>query len=248
MRRHRVYIGDGLNLGRFNLKADIMLTDPPYLTSDVVGSFGKRENLPVGMDTDLLFAANTYKLIFQLAEQMDVKIMGLFGNDYSVVSYVYSSLGTPYTFNGFVVWDKKAGKGNIFRKTLEFVAVFQRVKLKSCIKGMHPIPYIAKTLPIMQNRWHVAEKPIEVLEYILSVFKAALECNSLECKTIVDPFGGSMGIVLAAERMNMNSIVAEINEEVAMRGLVRISRHISTPIEILTEEGISDVKSQNNGG
>ena len=188
----KVIQGDCLDVVRDipDKSIDLILTDPPYgierfkdIEKETTGCYAKR-----GAFKNASYWNNNKLNKLQIDEIFRISknqiIFG--GNNFDLPTSEY-----------FIIWDKKQMMPNFARCEFAWVSVGLKQPAKI---------YEYSIMKLNANgRQHPAEKPIELLEYILRDY-------SKETDLILDPFAGSGTTGLACERLNRKYILIEISE------------------------------------
>ena len=106
-----------------------------------------------------------------------------------------------FVFRGIGTWHKRGGKPTkgCFRAGSEFVVhgTWGRTEY-DCY------PDSVLSTPLMRNKQHVAEKPVEVTEWLCAFCPAG--------STVLDPFMGSGSTLVAARRRGLTAIGGDVDE------------------------------------
>lgn len=125
-----------------------------------------------------------------------------------------------------LMWKKQTYNTGRVKKCIEDIYVFSKGKPRILNKGCEggkPLAYATKHMleqildyPINKaTRCHAAEKPVELLEYLLEEFTE-------EEDIIVDQFGGSCNMIRACTNKNRFAIVYEICHDTVMKAVERL--------------------------
>jgi len=179
---------------------DLILTDPPYSTP-VVTAFGRKKVLNVA---DLSIQEGYFKILkieFERILKQEGRVF-IFCDDkyYPILFRVFYDWGKTR----LVVWDKKRiNMGSPFRKRHELIFYVCRESYNIKNKG---IPSILEFSPVGQERIHGAQKPLELISFLVENFT---EENNI----VLDPFLGSGSTALACKQLNRRFIGFELNKE-----------------------------------
>lgn len=94
--------------------------------------------------------------------------------------------------------------------------------------GKHPNNLIKRWFEDNEHRWHEAQKPVAILEFLVTL-------ATREQHIILDPFIGSGSTAVACQRLNRQFIGFEINPDyvsIAKSRLTRTSKHDPSPSEL----------------
>lgn len=113
-----------------------------------------------------------------------------------------------WNWQGLFVWDKTQGRPQKNRPTqsIEYLVygVSGQVRLAA---GEHFVclpPIISAKVPSNEDRFHVTEKPIDVIQYVLPLLRPT--------STVLDPFAGSGSTLVAAKNLRRSAIGIEVDE------------------------------------
>lgn len=109
-----------------------------------------------------------------------------------------------WTWRGIVTWDKKIGRPvqGRFRNHIEYIVWGSRGSFGG-IEGVYADSLYSEAPPTHTDREHVTEKPVGLIEHLLSISTAELVC---------DPFTGSGTTGVACARVGRKFIGIEIDE------------------------------------
>lgn len=124
-----------------------------------------------------------------------------------------------------LLWKKPVSNTGRVKKCIEDIYVFSKGKPRILNEGCSndkPLAYATKNMleqildyPINKaTRNHPAEKPMELLEYLLEQF-------TKEEDIVVDQFGGSCNMIKAATKKNRFAIVYELCHDTVMKAVER---------------------------
>ena len=135
-----------------------------------------------------------------------------------------------WNWQGLFVWDKRRGRPQKNRPTqsVEYLVygVSGQVRTAEGDEVVFLPPIISATVPTNDERQHVTEKPIDVIQHVLPLFRADTP--------VIDPFMGSGTTLVAAKNLGMQSIGIEIDErwcEVAAERLSQCVLGLHEPAE-----------------
>lgn len=133
-----------------------------------------------------------------------------------------------WNWQGLFVWDKAAGRPQKNRPTqsIEFFVygVSGQVRAGEKDSWVCLPPIIRAAVPTAGERWHVTEKPLEVIQYLLPLVRPET--------AILDPFMGSGTTLVAAKSAGRRAIGIEIEErycEIAATRLAQESLGLPPP-------------------
>lgn len=107
-----------------------------------------------------------------------------------------------WTYRGVVIWDKGGGSRPVrgkFRLNVEF-AVWGSAGGAPAHRDIYPSAVVS--CPPPKRRLHIAQKPVAVLEHLLSVSRPG--------GVVLDPFLGSGSSLVAARSSGMDGIGIEL--------------------------------------
>jgi len=178
---------------------DAVITDPPYAIPTVVASC-RETTRNIG---DLSLIEATFRLVFSAIERVTAETGRMFvfcdGVSYHVV--FRSAYGHWHT--ALLVWDKgRIGMGREFRKQHELIMHCWTTATPIFSDGVGRGD-ILRFSPVGDGNLHPAQKPRELIEYLLTV------CG----ETILDPFLGSGTTAVAAKKLGRHFMGFEINPD-----------------------------------
>jgi tRNA G10 N-methylase Trm11 len=205
-----IYLGDCRDvLPTLGRKFDAIITDPPYAIPTVVAqgrsvtrNLGDMSIIEAGLGLFLNAAVKCLRPTGRAFVFCD-------GTSYPVVfRLLYGDFSTA-----LLVWDKgQIGMGREFRKSHELILHGWRDKTPVYSDGVGR-PDVIKVAPVASEvRLHPAEKPVGLINHLLTVCGGA----------ILDPFMGSGTTLRAAMNDGKRAVGIEINEayaEIAARRL-----------------------------
>jgi DNA modification methylase len=195
--RATLYLGDCRDILPTLPKVDAVVTDPPYAIPTIVAT-GRETTRSVG---DLSIVETAFRVYFdQWAERLTPEGRAFVfcdGTSYPVV--FRASFGRFQS--AMLVWDKgQIGMGREFRKSHEIILHAWRKDTPIYSDGIGRADII-KCQPVHTDaRTHPAEKPVALLQTLLTV------CG----ETILDPFMGSATTGVAAVQAGKSFIGCEI--------------------------------------
>lgn len=201
-------------------------TDPPYGMDFSSGSAqtakGKQFVQKIENDGDLdvatgVFFAAMLPLVTIAAEEAEMYVFcrwSMIGHWTEVVNELQ-----PFAVKNVLVWDKGTpGMGDV-----EANWGFSWEAIIYAKKGRRPIPRRRSSVltfdrtPSSQH-FHPTQKPVPLLEELLKMSMSPGD-------TMVDPFCGSGSAIVAAERLGMNGIGIEYDENFVARGRERLGQN-----------------------
>ncbi len=184
---------------------DLVLTDPPYgigkegITGDKISTTEYRNWMKKivyeieRISRDGYFIFHNEVMLFNLASiYKDCRLFASCNN------FAIMGRGMPYAWSPIVF----------------------KIKNKKSWLGRGRNWFISNTANMVntpKNIGHPTPKPIDVIEYLISMFRS---------KIILDPFLGSGTISVAAERLGRNSIGIEISKEYCEIAYKRLSKEV----------------------
>ncbi|MDE2855380.1 MAG: site-specific DNA-methyltransferase [Chloroflexota bacterium] len=93
--------------------------------------------------------------------------------------------------------------------------------------GKHPNNLIKCWFAENEQRWHEAQKPVSILEFLIKL-------STREGHIVLDPFAGSGSTAVASQRLGRRFICFEINNEFVSISNNRLS---SSPVDIASSKG-----------
>lgn len=212
---------------------DLVVTDPPYkiisggckkrIDSDnPTGIFDKRDiskndlkrkwikNSNVDfIKTGALFKHNTIEFkdwISEVYRVMKEQTHAYFMvNDRNLYNLIHEAQNAGFKLQNVLVWKKNNATPNrYYMKSCEFVVMFRKGKAKN-INNMGTKSVI-EVNNIIGNKVHPTEKPVELLEILISN-------STKEGETVLDPFTGAGSAGIAAISLGRNFIGSEIDPE-----------------------------------
>ena len=127
-----------------------------------------------------------------------------------------------WNWQGIFVWDKVNGRPQKNRPTqsLEFVVygVSGQVRAGEDDSFVCLRPIIVATVPPNDERQHVTEKPVDVIQYLLPLLRPD--------SAVLDPFMGSGTTLVAAKNLGRKAIGIEIEERYCEIAAQRVSQEV----------------------
>lgn len=200
----RIYLGDGTTDHALFQKADVMITDPPYVISADAGANTERSQLRGLRTLDKVSSAKINngfnlnilqrienKIIFCARDQLFDLIADAKQKNWALLTW-HKSNPTPLINNVYLPcteyivhsWDK----GNLFG---EYADKFKSKTTTNNRKNSYNHPTV---------------KPLEVMRWLVAV-------GSDVGQTVIDPFCGSGSTLVACKEMGRKSIGIEIEEK-----------------------------------
>lgn len=186
---------------------DIVLSDPPYCSGGWqeagrhAGSIGTRQKDDAGKRAHIPTVANDnlstrgfLALIEAALRNVDARAVYLF-HDWRMWVYLYDlSERLGYRVRNQLIWDKGApGLGIGWRSASESILVGVK-ESTGLFDNLHSAGNVL-TCPRTRNEWHATEKPVPLLERILSVTPTI--------RSVFDPFTGSGSTLLACMKRGL---------------------------------------------
>jgi site-specific DNA-methyltransferase (adenine-specific) len=184
---------------------DLIITDPPYFlpVQSYVGTReGGYESRSLA-DTSILrgFFTNVFKELARVLKPIGTYYIFCDGQSYPIfynVMFPYCKYVRP------LIWDKIISyNGYTWRHQHEFIAWGELDASPRVPTGDGDVLQCRGVL--QKNRFHPAEKPIELLEKLIAKHEDA--------RVILDPFCGSASTCIAARRMDREYIGIELDEK-----------------------------------
>lgn len=191
-----LYLGDCFDVLPTLSGFDALIMDPPYAIPTLVAS-GRSSTRSAG---DLSIIEAAFRLVFDAASSALRKGgRGFIFCDGTSYPVVYRAAYARF-LSALLVWDKgRIGMGREFRKSHELIMHFWREDTPIFTDGIGR-PDVMKFAPVGQDRDHEAEKPLALIEHLLTV------CGDRVC----DPFMGSGTTGVAALRRGRSFVGVEI--------------------------------------
>lgn len=174
---------------------DAVVTDPPYAIPTIVAACRKATRNA----GDLSLIQHAFKSIFGMFDTALASTGRFFvfcdGTSYPVVfNAAYGQFGTA-----LLIWDKgRIGMGREFRKSHELVLHAWKSDTPIFSDGVGRAD-VMRFKPVGSDRQHDAEKPVDLIENLLTV------CG----RHILDPFAGSFTTAVACIRTGRRCIAIE---------------------------------------
>lgn len=202
----KIYYGDCLEImPQLNIKADLVLTDPPFKISQKYGG---------GVDADNLTAVSSIlKVMPEISKILKPNRFAVIFYDNRILPFLFESIkGTDLVYRKQIFLYRRWGNANRWcgwMQTTDPVCIFVNGYNKPFmpkIKGkvLHDV-YI-KDKPEKFNAGHLAQKPIEMIKHIINW------CSD-ENEIILDCYLGSATTLVACKELNRKGIGIEISKE-----------------------------------
>lgn len=201
------------------LKADLILTDPPYGTQNLSGGYGRRQNWDKGDGLGRTIQGDESLEVFKqawpvMAACVENGWAQVFFSARKTPEFIAAAAGAG-EWMGEIIWDKGSpGLGYHVRYAHENIALF---KIGEPARPPNPLLSILRAGRIA--RLHPHEKPIEVMTAL-----AAWGCR--EGGIIIDPFMGGGTSLAAAKLLKRMAIGIEIEECYCEIAALRLSQQI----------------------
>lgn len=207
MEANKIYFGDGLELIKQmpDNSVDLVVTDPPYKVSQKYGG---------GVDADNLVAVSgILKLMPEITRVLKPNRFCVVFYDNRILPFLFEAVkGTSLIYRKQIFLYRRWGNAHRWvgwMQTTDPVCIFVNgyeepfsPELKSEVK--HDV--WVKDKPEKENTGHPAQKPIEMLEHIISW------CSDVN-EVVFDPYSGSGSTALAAQRTGRKYIGFEKQKE-----------------------------------
>jgi site-specific DNA-methyltransferase (adenine-specific) len=226
-----IYRGDALAVGELDLVADVVIADPPYSSggrssaertsrtaSTKYQSSDAQKRMPdfIGDNRDQHSHAHWCSLWLGACRQT-TRPGGLcfVFTDWRQVAATSDALQAGgWIWRGIVVWQKpgvRPQRGR-FRLDVEYAVWGSNGQLP-----VHRVAYPSAVVSAMppRRRSHIAQKPLEVYEHILSIAPE----NSL----VLDPFTGSGSALEAARRAGHQAVGIDLDERYCAMAAQRVA-------------------------
>lgn len=192
----KLYLGDCFDVLPTLSGVDAVIMDPPYAIPTQVAA-NRNATRSVG---DLSIVEAAFRSVFDVASKTLRPGGRMFvfcdGTSYPVV---YRAAYAKFS-SALLVWDKgRIGMGREFRKSHELILHLWRDDTPIFTDGTGR-PDVFRFAPVGQEREHEAQKPIAVIEHLLTV------CGERIC----DPFMGSGTTGLASIKQGRSFVGVEI--------------------------------------
>jgi site-specific DNA-methyltransferase (adenine-specific) len=183
---------------------DLIITDPPY-TTPTITAFGRKKDKNYADFSIQESFIRCLKFEFERILKCAAPIF-MFCDD----KYYPQIFKVFYTWHStqMLIWDKKRiGMGKPFRKRHELIFYANRKTMEyNRTNGITHYPTILECPPVVKNKLHGAQKPVELIEQLILGF-------SKEGGTVLDCFMGSGTTGVACKNHNRNFIGIELNEK-----------------------------------
>jgi site-specific DNA-methyltransferase (adenine-specific) len=226
-----IYHGDCRDILPSLEPVDLVLTDPPYFLP-IQSYVGTREN---GYQKRMLGDLSVLKGYFELVFSAIHEILRKTGTYYvfcDAKSYpIFWQVFFPLCKNvRLLVWDKLISyNGYTWRHQHELILWGELEQTKRIATGDGDIIKCRGVL--QENRSHPAEKPVEVMEILLTKNEGL----------ILDPFMGAGSSVIAAKKLNRHCIGIEIEEKYCEVAARRCQQEV---MELNIEDKPSEVQQE----
>jgi site-specific DNA-methyltransferase (adenine-specific) len=124
-------------------------------------------------------------------------------------------------FKQAVVWDKGGlGMGIHYRRNYEFILIAQNGSPAHTWNGGNSTPNVWRINKIIPQKWqHPTEKPVKLMAKII-------EIHSNLNDTVLDPFMGHGGTLVAAKQLGRKAIGIEIEEKYCEIAVQRLAQEV----------------------
>ena len=202
---YHIYNEDALeivaDLGEF----DAVLTDPPYPTG---GESSMKDPASIKAAREMVDALSQSLVggVLRSVRRRNDRLMAWLFTDWRQVSYfsaIFRGMGMPS--QSCIVWDKMRGSlSSLYHPSHEMI-------LFGSTRGNKPDGYLGRDLVQCKrvsgkSKEHPFSKPPELVETILSNFPAG---------RILDPFCGTGGLLVGAQRLGWDVVGVEIGKQFA---------------------------------
>lgn len=197
-----LYHGDCLTEHREWLEADVLVTDPPYGSEILAGSYGRHgKTIQCDVNTDTRDAA-----------------LAAFGNRPVVMFGTPRMPDPPGHWEHRLVWDKREPglNGGPWRYTHESIFVRGEGFVRTSASSFSILSF-----PSGNGTWekqqHVHAKPVRLMETLI---------ESAPPGIIADPFSGSGSTLIAAKDLGRKAIGVELEERYCEIAARRLSQEV----------------------
>lgn len=191
-----IYHGDCRDVARL-LRADLVLTDPPYGVTYESNRAGHKGKTPITNDGTRLSLA-LYRQVVPLLQANHL----LWFTRWDAWPDVWTILGQFFPVRGLLVWDKGSpgmGDLNHWGPSYELIASAGTAKITGARDGS-----VLRFAGVPSHqRLHPTQKPVPLLRYLL---------EKLRPTSVLDPFMGSGGTLAAARDLGIPFVGVEIEE------------------------------------
>lgn len=200
----------------FQAQAVMILSDPPYCSGGnqeagkSAGSVGRRGKHRVARDQ--LSTRGYLALLRSMLERLSGTGVAYLFTDWRMWVHLFDLVESQgFGVKNMIVWDKgHAGMGRGWRSQHELICCATKVAVPfDGTKALGNVRPHSRT----RNYWHDTEKPVDLLAEIIDVTDA--------CDVVVDPFCGSGGVLLAADRHGRPARLVELEPAIMAAALER---------------------------
>lgn len=205
---HRLMCGDSCEFADVmklmnGAKADLCLTDPPYMLNMQSWHVGKTGSIDVEIINQSRYFERWFETVYEALRENGIFLC--FGNYRSSMVYFITMLRTGFKTYEPVIWDKEyLQPGCIsFRNVYETVSVGFKGKATVVDRSAKNI-FKSAWFSTLGKYNHPAEKPEDLCRWLVSK-------GSPENGIVLDLFGGSGTTLAACERENRKCYIMEMN-------------------------------------
>lgn len=210
---HRLLCGDCTNEADVRRlfgggQAQLILTDPPYCSGGFQeagrsrGSIGTDAKIQPTVLNDTLSTRGYISLIRRMLELAPADLLYVFTDWRMWVNLFDVVESAGFGVRNMIVWDKGSpGMGQGWRTQHELIMWGVRGKVK-----LDPYQAVGNVIQAQRtgNLLHVTQKPVDLLERLLSVILDLAE-------TIYDPFAGAGSTLVACENLEKTACLLELD-------------------------------------
>lgn len=217
----RIWHGDSIELLKKvpDGKINTVITDPPFgvnnQSNSAVTPEGKANARKIANDADLEQAFNTFEAVWnqlqpKMAPESDIYIFTSHQvlQEWLAFTRILLEGGSTFTRTAIGVWEKDGpGMGDVSSKEwgmgMEFILYYRRGRRDATDKRRNFVLHYPQIRP--DKIIHPHEKPTPLLETLI-------RHSTSEGDFIVDPFGGSASVAMAARNLNRSALCIELDE------------------------------------
>ena len=196
---------------------DLIVTDPFYGSGGRDGSVHLNDDSIIGNrmsgDSLIWFVRAYSEKLFRVAKPDSHCYIFSDWRKYKDIQIAFETHG--WELRSLIVWDKGNGMGEFWRSSHEFILFFTKRAPRKLNNGY--CFNVLKYKPVRGNKYHPAEKPIDLLAFLI-------EASSNENETVLDCFAGSCSTLLAAKKIGRKAIGIEIDKNYCETGITRLSQ------------------------